>query len=79
MPPVTVFSKAGCQPCRMTKIHLKKAGIEFEEVDVTTDPDAVKTLEDLGYQQVPVVMVGDESWSGLRMDRIKELAALASV
>jgi len=61
----------------MTKIHLNKAGVEFQEVDVTTDPDALEMLQSKGFQQVPVVMVGEEeSWSGLRMDKIKALAEL---
>lgn len=80
MPPVTVYSKPGCAPCRMTKMNFDKNGIPYQEVDISTTPEALDLIAGLGYQQAPVVTVGDEDhWSGFRMDKIKELAVLALV
>ncbi|HAZ98329.1 MAG TPA: NrdH-redoxin, partial [Halomonas sp.] len=31
-------------------------------------------VEALGYRQLPVVVVGEEHWSGFRPDRIQALA-----
>lgn len=78
MPPVTIYSKPGCQPCRMTKMQFEKSGISYQEVDISSDEGALERIQSLGFQQAPVVTVGDDSWSGFRMDKIKELAALAT-
>jgi len=82
-PIVTVYGKPGCGPCMFTKQLLTGAGIEFNYLDVTADDDALQTIVNLGYQQVPVVTVQvDEHddwffahWSGARPDKIDELAA----
>lgn len=74
MPPVTVYSKPGCAPCRMTKMHLNKAGVDFTEIDLSQDTEALDKISSMGYQAAPVVTVGDEdSWSGFRMDKIKQI------
>jgi glutaredoxin-like protein NrdH len=71
---ITVYSKPACPGCKGTKHYLDKAGLSYTEVDITADPEAAAVVAELGYQQAPVVVVGDESWSGLRIDRIQALA-----
>lgn len=76
---VTVYSKPLCVQCDATKRSLRKAGIEFTEVDVTESPDALTYIsEELGYVQAPVVVVedgtGEDHWSGFRPDSIKRIA-----
>lgn len=76
---VTVYSKPQCVQCDATKRSLRKAGIEFTEVDVTVTPDALAYIsEELGYIQAPVVVVedgtGEDHWSGFRPDIIKRIA-----
>lgn len=71
---ITIFSRPGCQPCRATKNALSKNSINFEEVDITQDEEVAETLRIEGYSQLPVVKAGEEVWTGLRMDKIKELA-----
>lgn len=44
-------------------------------VDITENPEARDHLRSLGYLQAPVVIAGDQHWSGFRRDRIKALAA----
>lgn len=74
MSPVTVYSKPGCPPCNATKKALKGHSIPFTEIDITQDPDALNHIISLGFNAAPVVIVGDQSWSGYRSERIKELA-----
>jgi len=73
-PAVTLYTKPGCQPCRMTKIYLDKHGATYTEVDVTTDPAALAFVKGLGYEGVPVLYVAGEKstihWHGLRKDNI---------
>jgi glutaredoxin-like protein NrdH len=77
MPPVTVYSKPGCQPCKATYRALDKAGITYTSIDITQVEGATEEVAALGYQGVPVVKVGDDHWNGLRPEKLKELMALA--
>ena len=43
-------------------------------MDVTSDAQALSTVRALGYVQAPVVVSGEEHWSGFRPDRIEALA-----
>jgi glutaredoxin-like protein NrdH len=72
---VVVYSKPGCPPCDATCRQLEKCGIGFEKIDVTSEPAAAEMVKRLGYAATPVVVVGDEHWTGFRPDRIKALVA----
>lgn len=61
---VTIYTQPNCQPCRMTKIALTGKGISYQEVDITKDPKALEHVKSLGYLQAPVVVAGDQHWSG---------------
>ena len=72
---VTVFTGDGCQQCRLTKDALDARGVDVIEIDVTDRPDTVEELRELGFRQLPVVVVtGGETWSGFRPDKIAEVA-----
>jgi glutaredoxin-like protein NrdH len=76
---VTVYTKPGCPQCDATirhlgKLKLEHPDIEWKKVNLAEQPHAVKTVTDLGYSQVPVVVVGEDHWSGFRPDRIDALA-----
>ncbi len=75
---ITVYSKPMCVQCDATYRALDKQGLPYERVDLTQDPEALDFVQGLGYQQAPVVMAGDEHWSGYRPDRIKAAALAAS-
>ena len=47
----------------------------YEVVDITESTQAREYVMSLGYLQAPVVVAGDDHWSGFRPDRIKALAA----
>ncbi|MGV9865693.1 glutaredoxin domain-containing protein [Rhodococcus koreensis] len=72
---VTIYTKPVCGRCNAPHRSLDKAGIDYTTVDITGDPDARKQLLTLGYLQAPVVIAGDEHWSGYRPDRIRRLTA----
>lgn len=72
---VVVYSKPGCQPCKATYRALDKRGIEYTSIDVSTDPEALEYAKSLGHMESPVVVAGDDNWSGFRPDKIAELAA----
>lgn len=72
---VVVYSRPDCQPCKLTINALEKLGIAYEKRDVTQDTAAYEACKALGYMSAPVVVAGDQHWSGFRPDRIKALAA----
>ncbi|HYB35668.1 MAG TPA: redoxin NrdH [Mycobacterium sp.] len=71
---ITVYSKPACVQCNATYKALDKQGIAYEKVDMTLDPDARDYVMALGYLQAPVVVAGNDHWSGFRPDRITALA-----
>lgn len=75
---IIVYSKPNCVQCDATYRALDKHGLEYEVIDVTSDPEALQTVKALGYQQAPVVYADGDCWAGFRPDKIKGLAASSS-
>lgn len=76
---ITVYSKPSCVQCDATKRALNKQGLDYEVIDMSLDLEALEFVKSLGYVQAPVVMAGDEHWSGYRPDLIKALAKTAAL
>lgn len=76
---ITVYTKPACVQCNATYRALDKHGIDYEVVDITEDAAALEAVKGLGYMQAPVVIAGDDHWSGFRPDKITELAAKVAV
>lgn len=74
---VTVFTTGpSCHLCRVTKVHLKRRGIDFDEVRLDENPALAEKVRELGFTTAPVVLIDDEDcWEGYSSDRIDELAA----
>jgi len=72
---VTVYTSPACMQCEATKRRMKKRGIHYRPVDLSQDPEALEHVKSLGFNQVPVIVAGEESWSGYRPDRIDALSA----
>ncbi|MCA1007594.1 redoxin NrdH [Rhodococcus hoagii] len=75
---ITVYTKPACVQCNATYRALDKAGLEYDIVDISENPEARDYVMALGYLQAPVVVAGDDHWSGFRPDRIKDLTANAA-
>ncbi|NKS64448.1 glutaredoxin-like protein NrdH [Rhodococcus hoagii] len=75
---ITVYTKPACVQCNATYRALDKAGLEYDVVDISENPEARDYVMALGYLQAPVVVAGEEHWSGFRPDRIKDLTANAA-
>jgi glutaredoxin-like protein NrdH len=72
---VTVYTLPNCVQCDNTKRVLTKTGVEFSTVDLTADESAYEMVKALGYQAAPVVIAGDDHWSGFRPDKLSSLAS----
>ena len=72
---ITVYTKPQCVQCDATKRTLAAAGWAYDAIDVTEDESARERVMALGYLQAPVVVAGEDHWSGYRPDKIKALAS----
>lgn len=72
----TVYGKPGCVQCDAAKRHMDRKGIQFQYFDVTQDENALSVVQDLGYQQVPVLVMGFEHTSGFDPDWINAHAGV---
>jgi glutaredoxin-like protein NrdH len=52
---------------------LTKNDIPYEEVDLSQDADAMSYVRELGYVAAPIVVSGEDHWSGFRMDKLSTL------
>ena len=71
---IDLYSLPGCVQCKLTAKKLEREGLEYQLVDMT-EPDNLAHAKSLGYLQAPVVIYGDEHWSGYRPDLIDQIAA----
>jgi mycoredoxin len=57
----TMYSTPWCGYCHRLKGQLKRAGIEFAEIDIEQQPDAAKIVEKVnnGNQTVPTLVFPD--------------------
>lgn len=72
---ITVYTLPSCVQCDSTKRVLTKNGIEFNTVDLSTNETAMEMIKTLGYQAAPVVIAGDDHWSGFRPDKLSALTS----
>ncbi|MFI8664151.1 glutaredoxin-like protein NrdH [Rhodococcus qingshengii] len=74
---ITVYTKPACVQCNATYRALDKAGIEYNVIDITENAQARDYVMSLGYLQAPVVVAGENHWSGFRPDEISKLTPAA--
>lgn len=76
---IIIYTKNNCVQCNATKNAMDKQGLDYQLVNLDQEPAAIETLKSLGYRQVPVVMNGQDHWSGFRPDKIMALRQLTAV
>lgn len=73
--PVVIYTLPSCVQCDTTKRMLQKIDVAYREVDLSVNEEAYQMVKALGYSAAPVVIAGEEHWSGFRPDKIQSLAA----
>ena len=63
---ITIYSKPNCMACNFSKKYLEDKGVEFKEINVFEDAEALAMLRDKGFSQMPVVDVNGEFHTGFR-------------
>ncbi|AQX18048.1 ribonucleoside-diphosphate reductase class Ib glutaredoxin subunit [Bartonella sp. CDC_skunk] len=72
---ITIYSKPSCVQCDATCRAFDAKGIDYNVIDISCDEQAYNFVQSLGYRQVPVVICGDNHWSGFRPDMINGLCS----
>lgn len=72
---ITIYTRNDCVQCHATKRALESRGIAFDTINLDEQPEAIDTLREQGFRQLPVVMADDLNWSGFRPDMINRLRA----
>ena len=68
---IIIYTSPGCGPCVATKRALDRAGLAYEERAGADWPEEVERLARIaGSRQGPLVVAGDQVWSGFRADLI---------
>ncbi len=71
-PAITLYTSGPrCVDCNTIKSWLTQHGYGYTERNIREDPAALEELSRLGYQSVPVTLIGETAIDGLEMDEIK--------
>lgn len=76
MKKVTLYSSNTCPYCHMAADYLKENNVEFEERNVSEDPEARKFLVQNKIMGVPAIYVDDELVMGFDKEKLNELLGL---
>jgi len=72
MTDITVYSTPTCPYCKMVKAFLNEKGVEFKDIDVSIDRDAVKTMvEKSGQMGVPQIEINDKIIVGFNKEALE--------
>lgn len=73
---ITVYSKPNCVQCEMTKEFLKQNNVDFKEVNVFEEEEALELIQLHGFKRLPVVTRNNSfnfAFSGFQIDLLDEL------
>jgi glutaredoxin len=71
-PTITVYTSGPrCVDCNTIKQWLTQRGYSYRERNIREDPAALEELSQLGYQSVPVTLIGATVVDGLDMPALE--------
>jgi len=71
---IKIFSTHTCPYCDMVKRYLDEKGMEYEDVNVSSDPKAREEMgEKSGQMGVPVLEINDQVVVGFNKEKINNL------
>ena len=74
MPKVKIYSTPSCPWCKMTKEFFKEHNVEYEDIDVSGNPEAAKEMtEKSGQMGVPVIDIDGEIIIGFNKVVIEDI------
>jgi len=68
-----LYTMPNCPQCDATKRYFEEGEIDYSTVDLSINEEAYELVSSFGYKSAPVVISGENHWSGFRPDKIKLL------
>ena len=75
---VKVYSNPNCVQCEQTKRWLTLNDIKFDTALISDSPEVHDLIAEKGYASAPVVVAGEMSWSGFRLEKLTALKNMIS-
>lgn len=70
---VTIYSTPDCPGCFATKRALDKAGVQYDDIDLSKNPTLAAKFRQQGIKQAPIVETKDgDRWTGYQPGKLKE-------
>jgi glutaredoxin-like YruB-family protein len=77
MPKIKIYTTPFCVYCQKAKDFFQKNNVNYEEIDVTKDDDALNQMvKKSGQMGVPVIEIGNQIIVGFDQNKIKSLLNL---
>lgn len=73
MKEIKIFTSSTCPYCTSVKEYFKEKGIDYEELNVSSDPEARKELMSQGFMGVPVIIIDGEAMVGFDKEKLDEI------
>ena len=74
MKKVLIYSTQTCPFCKMTKDYLDEKGVEYTDIDVSSDEESQKEMiEKSGAMSVPVIDIEGEIVLGFDKEKLNKL------
>lgn len=71
---INVYTRNNCMPCKMTKNWLQNHGLDYHEINVDEDIQALNYLMSVNLRTLPVVFKDDELIAmGFQPQNLKQL------
>jgi glutaredoxin-like protein NrdH len=70
---ITVYSNPNCVQCEQTKKWLERNNLRFDTKMIQDSPEIQEIIAEHKFQSAPVVVAGDNVWSGFRLDHLKDI------
>ena len=75
---VKIYTTPTCPYCQMAKKFMKEKGVEYQELDVSSDTTARQEMMDVsGQMGVPVIVIDGQVIIGFNQQRLGELLRAA--
>ena len=69
---VIIFTQPDCPPCRWAKSFLRDKGVEFEERDISLDPQAVHDLaHTYESRSTPTLVINEQVFIGFDPEQLQ--------
>jgi glutaredoxin-like protein len=77
---VTVYTRPGCPYCMKLRFGLRRARVQFDEVNIWNDPSAAAFVRSVanGNETVPTVTIGEVSLVNPSARRVRELSRITT-